>query len=211
MARKVATPPHEAGATVVSEGPGASLDEVVGGIGPKLRELRQSRGLSLQQLAALAQVSAAAIHKVERGDMVPTITTLLKLSAALNRPVGYFIDELAEPFEVATHVPADQRPRLDSTLPGLRLEGLSGPSARFRLRAELATIEPGTASEDALPHNGGEALMIVLEGTLAVAVQGRDYLLQAGDSLHFPTDRTHRWVNPGTEPVRAISVSLADR
>ena len=175
MARKVASPPRDAAATVVSDAPSASLDEVVGGIGPKLRELRQATGLSLQQLAALAQVSAAAIHKVERGDMVPTITTLLKLSAALHRPVGYFIDELAEPFEVAAHVAADHRPRIETAVPGLSLEGLSGPATRFRMRAQLATIDPGAeraTSDDSLPHSGGEQLIVVLEGTLRVAAAG---------------------------------------
>jgi transcriptional regulator with XRE-family HTH domain len=61
-------------------------EPVVSAIGPKVREARQALGLSLQQLAARAEVSAAAIHKVERGDMVPTITTLLELAAAPGPP-----------------------------------------------------------------------------------------------------------------------------
>jgi transcriptional regulator with XRE-family HTH domain len=65
-----------------------SWEPIVGAIGPKLREARQQLGLSLQQLAARAEVSAAAIHKVERGDMVPTITTLLKLAGAVGRPIA---------------------------------------------------------------------------------------------------------------------------
>ena len=217
MARKVATPPRDAAATAVSEqakasgSTGASLDEVVGAIGPKLRELRQAHGLSLQQLAALAQVSAAAIHKVERGDMVPTITTMLKLSAALHRPVGYFIDELAEPFEVAAHVPAEHRPHVDTAVAGLTLERLSGPAARFRMQAQLATIDAGTQSEDTVAQTGGEQLMVVLDGAIDVSLQGRDYALATGDALHFPTDRAHRWVNDGDKPARVLVVRLTDR
>ena len=45
-------------------------------------------GLSLQQLGERSDVSAAAIHKIEQGGMVPTITTLLKLASALGRPVS---------------------------------------------------------------------------------------------------------------------------
>jgi transcriptional regulator with XRE-family HTH domain len=220
MARKVASPLRDAAATAVSEqassspstgASGASLDEVVGAIGPKLRELRQANGLSLQQLAALAQVSAAAIHKVERGDMVPTITTMLKLSAALHRPVGYFIDELAEPFEVAAHVAAGDRPQVETTVAGLALERISGPAARFRMQAQLATIDPGAESEDAVPQTGGEALMVVLDGAIDVALQGRDYSLAPGDALHFPTDRTHRWANSGDQPAHVLLVRLSDR
>ena len=75
---------------------GAMLDEIVESIGPKVRRLRLQKGLSLQQLAERSGVSAAAIHKVERNGMVPTITTLIKLAASLNRPVSYFVGEETE-------------------------------------------------------------------------------------------------------------------
>ena len=51
------------------------VDGIVSSIGPKVKRLRQEQNLSLQQLAVKAEVSAAAIHKIERNDMVPTITT----------------------------------------------------------------------------------------------------------------------------------------
>ena len=69
------------------------LTRIVLGIGPKVRSLRKQAGLSLQQLAEQADVSAAAIHKIEQSGMVPTITTLLKVAGALGQPVAYFVDE----------------------------------------------------------------------------------------------------------------------
>ena len=44
----------------------STLDRIVSSIGPKLRELRLQRGLSLQQLAERSDVSAAAIHKIAK-------------------------------------------------------------------------------------------------------------------------------------------------
>ncbi|MGH9265451.1 MAG: helix-turn-helix domain-containing protein, partial [Acidimicrobiales bacterium] len=73
-----------------------AVDRIVSSIGPRLRELRIQHSLSLQQLAEKAGVSAAAIHKIERNGMVPTITTLLKLADAFDRPVAHFVDEEAE-------------------------------------------------------------------------------------------------------------------
>ncbi len=72
---------------------GEHVDEIVGSLGPKVKKRRQDQRLSLQQLADKAQVSAAAIHKIERNDMVPTITTLLKIAKALDHPVTYFIEQ----------------------------------------------------------------------------------------------------------------------
>src|SRR5918996_914158 len=87
----------------------STLDRIVSSIGPKLRDLRLQRGLSLQQLAERSDVSAAAIHKIEKSGMVPTITTLLKLAGALNRSISYFVDEETEQNGPAVLVRADER------------------------------------------------------------------------------------------------------
>ena len=69
------------------------LERIIGSIGLKVFSLRKRMGLSLQQLGERSDVSAAAIHKIEQGGMVPTITTLLKIAGALGRPVSYFVEE----------------------------------------------------------------------------------------------------------------------
>jgi transcriptional regulator with XRE-family HTH domain len=108
-------------------GVGDHVEGVVSSIGPKLQHLRRQQRLSLQQLAARAEVSAAAIHKIERSDMVPTITTLLKISAALERPVSYFIEPDDGQPEPATLTRAGQRPAVFTPHRGLHLAGISGP------------------------------------------------------------------------------------
>jgi len=69
------------------------VERIVGSIGLKVFSHRKRMGLSLQQLGERSDVSAAAIHKIEQGGMVPTITTLLKIAGALGRPVSYFVEE----------------------------------------------------------------------------------------------------------------------
>jgi Predicted transcriptional regulators len=51
------------------------VERIVGSIGLKVFSHRKRMGLSLQQLGERSDVSAAAIHKIEQGGMVPTITT----------------------------------------------------------------------------------------------------------------------------------------
>ncbi|MHA6796204.1 cupin domain-containing protein [Pseudonocardia bannensis] len=186
----------------------AGWEPIVGAIGPKVREVRQQLGLSLQQLAARSDVSAAAIHKVERGDMVPTITTLLKLSGALGRPIAYFVDDAGHSAPVAVHVRAADRPAPPadwaSSAEGVTAEGIAEPSELLRGGAVLAVVEPHGTSGDTRPLRPGEEMMMVLEGELQVEVAGERYLVRAGDTLHYPTDRPHEWRNPGPEPARAV-------
>src|SRR5437867_11621201 len=111
----------------VVDGRAAGVDRIVHGIGPRLRDLRRQHGLSLQQLADRSDVSAAAIHKIERSGMVPTITTLLKLAGALNRPISYFVDEEVEQNSPAVLVRADERRVVYTSHRGIDLAGISGP------------------------------------------------------------------------------------
>ena len=183
-------------------------EQIVGAIGPKVREARQQLGLSLQQLAARSEVSAAAIHKVERGDMVPTITTLLKLTTALGQPIAHFVDDVARPAPVARLVRATDRLRPPSdwapAAEGVEASALAVPDERLRGAAVHAVIAPGGSSGDTRHLRPGEELVLVLDGELLVEVAGESYRLAAGDSLHYPTDRSHTWHNPGTEQARVV-------
>jgi transcriptional regulator with XRE-family HTH domain len=188
--------------------PPADWERIVGDIGPKVHALRQRQGLSLQQLAQRSEVSAAAIHKVERGDMVPTVTTLLKLAASLGAPIGHFVEGEAAPGPVAAYTPADGRSPRRSDTEGVELADLSGPPSRFRTAATVTTVAPGAGGGTRRP---GEDLVFVLDGSLRVEVAGEQYTLRKGDSLHFPTDREHRWHNPGRGVARVVWVSVPER
>src|ERR1044072_4035695 len=147
-----------AGIAAASEGE-STLDRIVSSIGPKLRDLRLQRGLSLQQLAERADVSAAALHKIERPGMVPTTPTLLKLAGALNRSISYFVDEETEQNGPAVMVRADERRIVYTSHLGIDLAGISGPYARFFLAGAVATLEPGASSGDnPMDHPGDGAV-----------------------------------------------------
>jgi len=192
----------------VSSSGGASVDRIVGSIGPRLRELRLQQSLSLQQLAERAGVSAAAIHKIERNGMVPTITTLLKLADAFDRPVGYFVDEEADGAGPVAFTPAPERGAAYSPHAGVVAQSISGSYARFFLDGAVTTVEAGAGSGAGLSQNQGEELLFMLDGTLAFEVDGTDYRLGPGDALHFRTDRPHRWENRERTPARALWIRL---
>ena len=194
--------------TEASPTPGSAVDRIVGAIGPRMRELRLQRGLSLQQLAERAGVSAAAIHKIERNGMVPTITTLLKLADAFDRPVGWFVDEEGPAAGPVAFTPADARPSAFSPQPGVEMATVTGSYARFLLDGSVATIEPGAGSGLGEGERQGEELVFVLDGELEFDVDGRAYRLGEGDALHLRTDRPHHWSNPGAVPARALWVSV---
>lgn len=185
------------------------VDGIVSSIGPKVRQLRHSQRLSLQQLAVKSDVSAAAIHKIERSDMVPTVTTLLKIATALDRPMSYFVEDSSTAEPVA-FTPASERPPVFTPHAGLRLDGVSGPYSPFRSAAAIATVEPDADSGSKPLVHPGEELVFVLDGSLSFEIAGKTYRLDSGDALHFIGDQPHHWANKSTSPAHAVWIALRD-
>jgi len=184
----------------------APIEQVIGGIGSKVRQLRRQKNLSLQQLAERSDVSAAAIHKLERNGMVPTVATLMKLAAALNRPVSYFVEEEAGAPSVL--VRAGQRRRVFTSKSGLDLQGISGPYGPFFMAGALATMDPGADSGPRAMEHPGEELVFMLEGTIRFVIDGEEHCVGPGDALHWRTDRPHSWSNPTSQPARCLWFAL---
>src|SRR5579864_3348001 len=167
------------------------LERIIGSIGLKVFSLRKRMGLSLQQLGERSDVSAAAIHKIEQGGMVPTITTLLKIAGALGRPVSYFVEEDVGHDDVAVLTPPDEDRPVYTSHKGIDLNSISGPYGRFLLAGARATVAPGVTS-----------------GLLEFTVTGQLYQVGAGSTLHFRGDQPHTWRNPGTTEVHAVWMAL---
>ena len=209
MAGQAATESEDRGAAGrPTQASGTSLSAVVNSIGPRVRHLRKQWNLSLQQLADRSDVSTAAIHKVEQGTMVPTITTLLKLAAALEQPVSYFVDEEQESPSYVVFTPATERRSIYTPHQGLTLGGISGPYGQYFVATAIAEVEPGASSGESPLRHAGEELIHLLSGRLDVDVGDQTFQLRRGDSIHFRTDHEHRWRNPYRHTARAVWTAL---
>jgi len=189
----------------------SEVSAVVSGIGPRLRVLRGRLGLSLQQLADRSDVSPAAIHKVEQGTMVPTLTPLLKLAAALQVPVAHFLDAADAPATPVSFIPRNQRRVRTSPDGDVVVGSISAESGPFELTASVTEIAAGAQSAEEDRRPAGESLVHVQSGTLELTVGAQTFRLTAGDSLHFRSEENHSWRNPSARATKVVWVSLPER
>jgi transcriptional regulator with XRE-family HTH domain len=178
------------------------IERTVSELGAKVARARSARGWSLAQLAQRAGVSAATVHKIEKGGMTPTIASLMKIASALGTSVAYFVDEPATPD--VTVVRGDERAQVYTSKSGLDLRNLSGRYGGFAMAGAEAAVEPGADSGPTPMNHPGEELVIVLEGEMEFVVDGASHAVAAGDSIHFRASRPHSWRNPSDEPARVI-------
>src|ERR1700751_1910112 len=117
------------------------IERTVSEIGAKVAKARAERGWSLAQLADRGGLSTAAVHKIEKSGMTPTIASLMKVAAALGKSVGYFVEEV-EATRPVTAIRSDERTRLYTSKRGLELKNISGRSGPLWVAGAESPLEP---------------------------------------------------------------------
>lgn len=169
-------------------------------IGRRVRQERQSRGWTLDQLADAAGVSRRMLVNVEQAAANPSVGTLLRLGDALGIGLPALV-EMPRPRTV-TVTRCGEGAALwtsDSGGRGVLVAGTESPDV-----VELWdwTMGAGDRHESEAHSPGTKELLQVLEGSVSVVVAGEKFVLEAGDAVSFPGDVEHSYGTVGTEPVR---------
>jgi transcriptional regulator with XRE-family HTH domain len=172
-------------------------------VGTRLRQLRETRGVSMRTLATMSGLSANALSMIERGKTSPSVSTLYRLADALGVPVtDFFSPQTAK--NQAVYVKADERARVPF-LRGL-WEGLGGEQFTGRMTPFMVTLEAGASSGPSHVVHTGHEFVFCIRGQLEYMVEGHVYTLDAGDSLLFAAQLKHRWRNSGGTVTNALIV-----
>ncbi|WP_345642115.1 XRE family transcriptional regulator [Streptomyces tremellae] len=172
----------------------------MGELGRRLSSLRRRAGLTISALAAAGGVSQGLVSQIERGAGNPSYTTLVKLADALGVPVGSFFGGGEGEREPAAVVRGRHRRRLTVSDEGLTYELLT-PTMRGSLGMMRAEIPPGYSNAAAPYRHEGEEVMLLTQGTLQVTVGGREFVLEAGDSITYDASVPHHLRNTGDRPA----------
>lgn len=174
----------------------ARLD--LGTLGRRIRDERRRRDLSLEALAARADVSRSMLSEVERGGKVPTVLVLDRIATGLDTSIARLLgEERSERVVVlrrgdhdAAHDPTGwSRVILSPVLPGVEFEFMR------------TTIPGGVDAGAFAPHAPGAREYLAMErGTLRLTIDGTPHLLGPGDSIYYAGDCWHAFTNPGRGP-----------
>lgn len=172
-------------------------------VGSRLRQIRNERGMSMRALARESGLSTNALSMIERGRTSPSVSTLYKISDALEIPITAFF-RLEPPKQEIVFRQANARKRV--SFPNGIWEGLGGEEFIGRVEPFMITLEPGGESGPyGMLHTGSE-FVICLEGHMEYEVEDQKFTLNPGDNLLFAAQLKHRWRNIGETRVTALIV-----
>jgi len=171
-------------------------------IAGRVRDLRASRGLTLEGLAEHSGVSRSMISLIERGESSPTAVLLERLAAGLSVPLAFLFDApAANPQPVARC--ADQARWRDPASGYVRRnvspDGFPSPIQIVEVEFPRgARVAFDTGARDARVHQQ----VWVLDGSIDVTVGEDRHELQKGDCLAFVLDRPVAFHNRSSKPAR---------
>lgn len=172
-------------------------------VSARLRELREGQGISMRALATKSGLSANALSMIERGKTSPSVSTLYKLADALGISITAFFGAETEKKKIV-FLKSDERTRMSFTR-GV-FEALGGEQFTGRMEPFMLTLESGAScGPHGMVHTGHE-FIFCLRGQLDYYVEKEIFHLEAGDSLLFSSQLSHRWRNPSTHVTNALIV-----
>jgi len=169
-------------------------------IGVRVRQERQSRGWTLDQLAEAAGVSRRMVVNVEQGAASPSVGTLLRISDALGVGLPTLVERPGpRPVKVTRRGDGAVLWSSRSGGRGVLVAGTEPPDV-----VELWdwTLGPGDHHVSEAHTPGTKELVQVQQGTVTVEVADQPVILDAGDAVAFGGDVAHSYANPGTQPAR---------
>jgi quercetin dioxygenase-like cupin family protein len=150
------------------------------------------------------------LSKIERGQVFPTLPTLLRIALVFSVGLDYFFSGSREKPVVGV-VRRKDRMRFPDK-PGARdvaylFESLDFPAVERRLNAYYVEFLPAVDQKWRHHQHPGGEFIYVLGGTLAVQIGEEEHTLEARDSVYFDSGTPHGYRRAGAKTCTAIVVT----
>lgn len=173
-------------------------------LGAALRRARNSRGLSLTQVADATSISRSLLSLIETGRSDITLGRLGRLAQLYDLRLADLVPEPRHPEPLV--VRADDRPAMHYDSEEIDLELLL-PEGPHGLQALLATYAPRAAMQDFVVQTNEQFVFLVEGHVRTEFADGRELELRPGDSATFVSgEGGHRHINLADEVSRMVIV-----
>lgn len=184
------------------------------GLGEKVSTIRESRSMTVEQLAERADLAPELVNKIESGALIPSLSPLIRIARSLGVRLGTFLDDQEHVGPVVSRSGAHEHVvrfsgRDKSAASDLDFFSLAANKAGRHMEPFLIDIHPLSAEGPKPSTHEGEEFLFVLSGEVEV-VYGKDtYTLKTGDSMYYDSIVPHHVHAAGKQEARVVAVVYA--
>lgn len=179
-------------------------------VGSKITSIRESKSISIEEVAERSGLSLAQIQHIENDDVLPSLSPLIKIARVLGVRIGTFLDDNDEIGPVVTKKDECTKSLSfsnceDCTRTAMNYMSLAGKKSGRHMEPFIIEVIPGEEGHQT-SHHEGEEFIYVLEGRVEIDYGTGKYELSAGDSIYYDSIVAHHVHAKGNEKAKILAV-----
>lgn len=184
------------------------------GVGKKIKKIRKSQNIDLQELAGRTNIDIEQLGKIEEEKIFPSLAPLIKIARAMGVRLGTFLDDMEHSgYAVVRSKELEEGVRFTSqsreNLEHLNFQSLAFNKSDRNMEPFVIDIEPSQQSNYMLSSHEGEEFIYVLEGVVEINYGKDVYRLEKGDSIYLDSIVSHNVHAGDDKPAKILAVFYA--
>ena len=182
------------------------MNEQIKQIADRLKGLRESLGLSIEEMAAQCDKPADAVELYESGEVDVPMSYLFDFSQHLNIDTSTLISG-EEPHMKHYYLTRNGKGVSIERTKAYKYQALASGFKTPKAEPFEVTVEPNNNPIYMNTHTGQE-FNYVLEGRLQFRINDKDLILSEGDSIYFDSSCPHGMKALDGKPVKFLAIIL---
>ncbi|BBL61233.1 DNA-binding protein [Methanobrevibacter arboriphilus] len=180
-------------------------------IGAKIKNLRESREITKEELSKETNVSLELINSIESGDVVPSLTPITKIAKALGVRLGTFLDDAPQngPLIVkngeTNSVVYFSGEENQTDVSALEFHSLGAGKNDRNMEPFIIDVHTENGEFNLSSHEG-EEFIYVLEGEIEVKYGQDSFIVSKGDSIYYDSIIPHHLHSYNGEISKILAV-----
>ena len=179
--------------------------------GEKIKNIREMRNVTLEELSERSGISLKVITNIENGIYMPNLTPLIKIARVLGVRLGTFLDDEERVGPVIIRdgsknygIHFSEKENSSST--GLNFYSLAPDKSGRHMEPFIIDVLKYTIEEHPLSDHEGEEFLYVLYGAIEIFYGKDKYVLKKGDSIYYDSIIPHNVHAFGDEDAKILAV-----
>ena len=167
-------------------------------VGSKIKGIRESKNLTIEEIAESSGLSVEQISSIENDQNLPSLVPLIKIARALGVRLGTFMDDNDALGPVVCRAEDRERDSSISFSNGatdarkhMEYHPLAQQKAGRHMEPFIIDINPSEQQEFKLSAHEGEEFIYVMDGEVEIEYGKEKYMLKEGDSIFYDSIVKH--------------------
>lgn len=166
-------------------------------VGEKIKSLRETKEISIAELAERTGLAEEQINRIENNVDIPSLAPLIKIARALGVRLGTFLDDQDEIGAVVYHKDEEMKETISfsnnamDTRTHMRYLSLAKSKSDRHMEPFIVDIEATNDTEYILSSHEGEEFIYVMEGVIEVSHGKKNHIIKAGDTIYYDSIVPH--------------------